>query len=179
MDFVPVSWQKLEWGRRKIVLVECSNLAFVALLDSNLSHQPILPSKIQLTVLCSHSFSSMAGQSYLDLIMVAGSCHFSAHSCLFVCFFLFFPGIQFSRLLSGLSSSYFYWKVQFLFCLGFSCSSHGNEVLSHFNLNQKSPVLGILLHAFSSQQNIMDIFVCEHKKFYLIILEFKHFFPQK
>lgn len=100
------------------------------------------------------------------------------HVCLFVSFF-FFPGIQFSRLLSGLSSFYFYRKVQFLFCLGFSCSSHGNEVLSYFNLNQKSPVFGILLYAFSSQQNIMDIFVCEHKKFYLIILEFKHFFPPK
>lgn len=93
-------------------------------------------------------------------------------SCLSAHSWLFLSGIQFSRLPSVFPSSYSYINVQFLPCLGFSCWPYGNEGLSHSDLNQKSPVLRVLLHALSGQQYVMDILPCEHKEVYLIILEF-------
>lgn len=84
----------------------------------------------------------------------------SAHS------WLFLPGIQLCPPLLLLL-----YKSIVLFCFGLSCCPHGGHH-SHPGLNQKSPVLGVLLPAFSSPQHDVDLLPREHKQVYLIVLEF-------
>lgn len=104
-------------------------LAFVVLLDSNLSRQPILPPKVQLTALCSHKVfhPQEANSTQTPAWKQEAAMALLTHACFFV--FFFSPEIQFSRLPFGLTSSYSHRKVQFFFCLDFSCSSHGKVFL--------------------------------------------------
>lgn len=113
-------------------------------IDPRSSWQPFVPTK------CLHPWQVSSSQAS---VQKWGAVSLSAHP------FYFF--LEFSSQGFLLSLPYSYRKVQFLFCLGFS----------HPNLNQKYPVIGILLQACSSQQYAMDIFPCEHKEVYLIILE--------
>lgn len=63
-------------------------LAFVALLDSNLSHQPILPSKVQLTALCPHKVfhPQQANSTQTSVWKQEAAVALLTHACFFLKF---------------------------------------------------------------------------------------------
>lgn len=152
LQFLSLPWQNLDFrgeNRSGWVLYPslCGSFRLCTIspyYDPRSSWQPFVPTK------CLHPWQVSSSQAS---VQKWGAVSLSAHP------FYFF--LEFSSQGFLLSLPYSYRKVQFLFCLGFS----------HPNLNQKYPVIGILLQACSSQQYAMDIFPCEHKEVYLIILE--------